>query len=80
MGPMKKIAVDVREYSGYRAAESPRSFRWGEREYEITEIFSRTRELQPDGHIVNRFAIRAADQSFILLYDESGDRWYLLIE
>lgn len=77
---MIKVPVAVREYSGYRVAERPASFRYEGAVYVITSVVGFVRELTSNGHLVNRFDVRVGDEPFTLLHDETEGQWYLLVE
>lgn len=74
------IPIEVRAYSGYRAAERPVSFRYEGIVYVITSVVGWARELTWDGRLVHRFDVRVGDDAFTLMHDEAEGQWYLLIE
>jgi len=66
--------LSVNCYSGYTYAESPRSFRWEDRQYEIEEIESAWQE--PGERC---FLVRTGDNKrFKLCYNETGNKWSLV--
>lgn len=75
-----KIPVEVREYSGYRGAEKPLSFRYEGKDYAITSILQWARELTSEGRLVNRFDVQVGDDNFTLFHDEGEGQWYLLVK
>jgi len=61
-------------YSGYTYAESPRSFRWEGRQYEVEEIES---AWQEPGE--RRFLVRTRENKhFKLCYNEIEKKWSLV--
>lgn len=69
---MNNLSVNC--YSGYTYAESPRSFRWEDRQYEIEEIESAWQE--PGERC---FLVRSGDNKrFKLGYNETGKKWSLV--
>jgi hypothetical protein len=67
------FVVEVQCHAGYRGEETPRRFRLGEREIEITEVVDRW--LAPDHRY---FKVQDAEgDSYILRHDVSTHRWEL---
>jgi len=66
--------LSVNCYSGYTYAESPRSFRWEDRQYEVEEIES---AWQEPGE--RYFLVRTRENKrFKLCYNETGKKWSLV--
>lgn len=69
----KKIKVNVKCYSGYKANERPVSFSFGESLYQVEEIID---QWQGSDH--SYFKLKANDGNlYILRYDEHNDFWEL---
>lgn len=67
-------AVDVECHAGYRGEETPRRFRFGEREVEIAEVVDSW--LAPDHRY---FKVKDAQGDlYILRNDVTADRWELM--
>ncbi|MBN1483094.1 MAG: hypothetical protein JXA37_00085 [Chloroflexia bacterium] len=64
--------VQVRCYSGRRYAERPLSFSWRGQDIAVQEVLAWWRE--PAGPA---FRLRTEMGTFVLLYEESSDRWWL---
>jgi hypothetical protein len=72
-GPEGNKVVDVECYAGYRAEETPRRFRLGEREIEIAEVLDSW--LAPDHRY---FKVQDTQNDlYILRNDIAADRWEL---
>ena len=70
---MNQGSLEVKCYSGYAYAESPRAFIWQGREYEVEEIEKAW--LEPRGR---HFQVRTRDNKrFQLCYNEAKDEWSL---
>lgn len=65
--------IQVECYSGYRAEETPRKFRMGEREVVVVEIIDRW--FAPDHRY---FKLKGDDEAiYIIRQDVSADLWEL---
>ncbi len=69
------MRVDVECYAGYRAEETPRALRLGERRVEVLEVVDRW--LAPDHRY---FKVRGDDgATYIVRYDSERDEWELTV-
>jgi len=69
---MGEHEVSVRCYSGRRYAERPEAFWWQGAEVQVEEVLAEWRE--PAGPA---FRVRTSLGTFVLVYEEEGDRWWL---
>ena len=75
------VPTQVESYSGYRSDETPRSFLWNNRRYEIVEIIDRWYQASRDTAVptFDYFRVRAADaQLYIIRLDRQSSAWYLM--
>jgi hypothetical protein len=69
------MRVHVECYAGYRAEETPRALRLGERRVEVVEVLDRW--LGPDHRY---FKLRGDDgATYIVRYDAERDEWELTV-
>jgi hypothetical protein len=70
--------VEVIAYSGYRGAETPRSFKWRETKVEVAEIRDRwTEEHAATRRIRRGFKLIGTDDlTYSLIYDERTHEWF----
>ncbi len=69
----RKLVIDVRCYSGYKANERPESFSFKDRVYKVVEIIDRWY-----GQDYAYFKLKADDGNlYILRYSVKMDRWEL---
>jgi hypothetical protein len=76
------VPIDVESYSGYKLNESPQSFTFEGRHYNILEIVDRWYEgsVQSDSPLVNYFKVLADDgNSYRIRYDSSHDEWTMVV-
>ena len=74
--------IRVTCYEGYKANESPRSFEWKDRTYEITQIIDRWYDSRPDGksEITDYFKVRADDgATYIIRYNRLFASWAIRV-
>ncbi len=69
---MNNLSVSC--YSGYTYAESPRSFRWGGRQYKVEEIESAWQEPAERCFLV----LTRDNYHFKLCYNETEKQWWLV--
>ncbi|MCK4389347.1 MAG: low molecular weight protein arginine phosphatase [Desulfobacterales bacterium] len=75
-------AIRVSSYAGYKSNESPRSFVWGERVFNITRIVDHWYDGSVDARseIANYFKVQADDGgTYIIRYNRLFDSWAVLI-
>jgi hypothetical protein len=71
------VAIDlhVECYAGYRADETPRALRFGDRRVAVVDVIDRW--LAPD---YSYFKLRGDDGAvYIVRHDHEGDRWELTV-
>jgi len=74
--------IVVRCYEGYRANESPRSFEWEDRTYEISKILDRWYDSSPDerSEVTDYFKVQVEDgTTFIIRYNRLFDSWAIMV-
>jgi protein-tyrosine-phosphatase len=74
--------IRVRCYEGYRANESPRSFKWKGQTYEITKIFDRWYDGGVDERsgVTDYFKVQTGDEStHIIRYNRLFDSWAIRV-
>jgi hypothetical protein len=75
------LPIQVESYAGYRNDETPRSFIWNKRRYEIVEIVDRWYQASRDPAIPasDYFKVRAADEMpYVIRLDRQSSAWYLM--
>lgn len=73
----EEYPIEVMSYSGYKYAQTPRSFSlWG-RIFEVVEIISASRSLSfIDGKVREHFVVKTKEgEVFELCHDEERDYW-----
>jgi len=78
---IRYVRIQVESYSGYRSDETPRSFLWNNRRYEIVEIIDRWYQASRDPAVppFDYFKVRAADAlPYIIRLDRRSSSWYLM--
>jgi hypothetical protein len=69
------MRVDVECYAGYRAEETPRVLRFGDRRVRVIEVLDRW--LAPDHRY---FKLRGDDDAaYVVRYDTERDEWELAV-
>jgi hypothetical protein len=74
--------IRVTCYAGYKSNESPRSFVWGERVYNITRIVDRWYDSSVDARteVADYFKVQADDGgTYIIRYNRLFDSWAILV-
>jgi protein-tyrosine-phosphatase len=74
--------IRVTCYAGYKSNESPRSFVWGERVFNITRIVDRWYDSSVDvrSEVADYFKVEADDGgTYIIRYNRLFDSWAVLI-
>jgi hypothetical protein len=75
------VRIQVESYSGYRNDETPRTFIWNNRRYEVVEIIDRWYQASrnPAVPTSDYFKVRAADALlYIIRLDRQSSAWYLM--
>jgi hypothetical protein len=74
--------IEVTSYEGYKANESPRSFVWADRTFQITKIVDRWYEGSPDetSEVMDYFKVQADNGgTYIIRYNRLFDSWAILV-
>jgi hypothetical protein len=75
------VPIQVESYSGYRRDETPLSFIWNNRRYEILEIIDRWYQATMDPAVSpsDYFKVRGADALlYVIRLDRQSSAWYLV--
>lgn len=75
---MQLIPIEVVAYAGYRADETPRSFKHEGIVYDVVGVDHLALELLPDGRMFRRFKVQTCEGDFQLAYEEQQGRWFLI--
>lgn len=74
--------IRVSCYEGYKASESPRSFEWAGRTYEVTKIIDRWYEGSPEAgsDVTDYFKVQADGKlTYIIRYNRLFNSWAILV-
>ena len=71
----KRVTVDVKCYSGYRASERPISFVWAGKAYAVESIIKQWRTPEERGFLVGS----ERGERFVLTHHEHTDKWTLQV-
>jgi len=73
--------IEVRSYAGYRGEESPRFFRVGEIEFQVSRVLRQTTEQTIDRHGLRRFQVLTMEgQEYTLIQEVESGSWFVEIK
>jgi hypothetical protein len=78
---MRFVPIRVESYSGYRNDETPRSFIWNDRRYDIVDIIDRwyQADRNPAVPTSDYFKVRTSDALLcIIRLDRQSSAWHLV--